>query len=113
MDVMAENIRITETTLKVLRAFLDAHPKRLAGADLLNGMRIFSGTLYPTISRLEAAGWIEGEWEDGDPTILKRPRRRFFVLTALGQRRATEELLARGASEIESWAKPIHVLSRV
>ncbi|WP_432445085.1 PadR family transcriptional regulator [Rhizobium leguminosarum] len=36
--------------------------------------------------RLEKAGWLSSEWEAGDPATMGRPRRRFYRVTALGQR---------------------------
>ena len=39
-----------------------------------------SGTLYPLLARLEAAGWFTSEWEDVDPSEVGRPRRRLYKL---------------------------------
>lgn len=47
-----------------------------------------SGTLYPILLRLEAAGWLRSEWELGDPATLGRPRRRYYMLTGEGAKSA-------------------------
>jgi PadR family transcriptional regulator, regulatory protein PadR len=81
--------------LSVLGTFLEAHPTSLAGADIINSQRMFSGTLYPILDRLEASGWIEGEWEDNSAAKLGRPRRRHYSLTALGRSCAQQEIEKR------------------
>lgn len=88
-------IRITDPTLRVLGALLEANPRPLAGADFINSIRIFSGTLYPILERLERAGWIEGKWEDVDPSEAKRPRRRYYMFTGEGRVKAASALQER------------------
>jgi DNA-binding PadR family transcriptional regulator len=46
-----------------------------------------SGTLYPLLYRLEAFGWLDSRWESGDPTVLGRPRRRYYRITGEGAKR--------------------------
>jgi len=60
-----------------------------------NRMRLGPGTLYGTIKRLLADGWIE-ETEDRPDPALDDERRRYYRLTALGARiaRAEAERLA-------------------
>lgn len=70
----------------------------LYGLELSRLTGLGSGTLYPELSRLEAAGLIEGHWEDGDPAELGRPRRRYYRLTGLGEteaRRILSEAIQR------------------
>ena len=53
-----------------------------------NGCGLFQfkeGTVYPVLYRLEEAGHIKGEWEEG-PTDRRGPRRRIYKLTAKGRR---------------------------
>jgi DNA-binding PadR family transcriptional regulator len=54
--------------------------ERLTGGS----KRLAPGTLYTTIKRLLAAGWIEESGERPDPT-LDDSRRRYYRLTALGR----------------------------
>jgi PadR family transcriptional regulator, regulatory protein PadR len=82
-----DNIRITTQSLKVLGTLVSS-ADQISGADIGRLTQLASGTLYPILMRLEHAGWIESEWEDGDPHALGRPRRRFYQITALGSRNA-------------------------
>jgi PadR family transcriptional regulator PadR len=94
---MSESLKrpkITAATLRVLALFLERHPDPLAGSDVFNKTKMFSGTLYPILSRLEKAQWLSADWEDIDPSVAGRPRRRFYALTGLGRRRALAELQA-------------------
>ncbi|MEO7421112.1 MAG: hypothetical protein ABIU87_01810, partial [Ornithinibacter sp.] len=38
----------------------------------------------PILARLEGLGWLCSGWEDADPTVVGRPRRRFYQFTAAG-----------------------------
>lgn len=78
--------------MKVLQAFLEDPTTSLAGADLQRAIHLPSGTLYPILFRFESAGWLQSKWEQADPKEVGRPRRRLYLLTPLGVRRASEEL---------------------
>lgn len=78
-------MRVTSSLLTVLSGFLEANPDEISGADLINRYRVFSGTLYPILDRLEKRGWIEGRWENIDPREEGRPRKKLYRLTAEGQ----------------------------
>lgn len=44
------------------------------------------GTLYKALSRLEAAGLLESDWEDADDAIREgRPRRRLYTVSGAAQ----------------------------
>jgi PadR family transcriptional regulator, regulatory protein PadR len=79
-------------TLRVLRAFLDNPGATNYGLALIAASGINGGALYPILSRLERDGWIQGEWEDLDETTAGRRRRRYYRLTAAGERDAREFL---------------------
>src|SRR2546423_13974810 len=81
-------IRLTQPTLKVLRFLLEKPREGRSGAEMSRATKVGSGTLYPMLARLEAAGWLSGEWEVIDPSEAGRPRRRFYRLTAVGQNSA-------------------------
>jgi DNA-binding PadR family transcriptional regulator len=57
-----------------------------AGSGALN---LKEGSLYPALYRMEQAGVIKGQWEDG-ATTRRGPRRRIYRLTAKGRRRFAE-----------------------
>ena len=86
---MAEqDVRLTQPTLKVLRFLLEKPREGRSGAEISKATKVGSGTLYPMLARLEAAGWLTSEWEVIDPSEAGRPRRRFYKLTAIGQNNA-------------------------
>ena len=80
-----QDVRLTQPTLKVLRFLLEKPREGRSGAEMSKATKVGSGTLYPMLARLEAAGWLTSEWEAIDPSEAGRPRRRFYKLTALGQ----------------------------
>jgi PadR family transcriptional regulator, regulatory protein PadR len=47
-----------------------------------DGLRVEEGSLYPALYRLEAEGWIDGEWGVSE----NRRRAKFYALTPLGRR---------------------------
>jgi PadR family transcriptional regulator PadR len=85
-------IRLTQATLRVLKQFVDEPRKERSGAEIIRETRMFSGTLYPMLRRLERAGWLTASWETVDPKEAGRPRQRFYRITALGQRLTCEAL---------------------
>jgi DNA-binding PadR family transcriptional regulator len=78
--------RLTTQTLRVLGALTSSPQAELSGAQIGRLTKLPTGTLYPILLRLERARWVESRWENGDPHILGRPRRRFYRITALGAR---------------------------
>ena len=77
-------------TLAILRAIAG---DRRYGADIVDATGLGGGTVYKTLGRLERRGWIEGTWED--PAVAeseKRPRRRFYRLTDVGERETAAAL---------------------
>ena len=76
--------RISGPTLKVLGIFLTSGNREVSGADVSRLTALASGTLYPILSRLELAGWLESRWETELASDLKRPRKRLYRITALG-----------------------------
>jgi len=60
------------------------------GLELGAAAGLKSGTIYPLLARLEKAGWLESEWEDVDPSVVGRPRRRLYRLTGHGLKMATD-----------------------
>jgi DNA-binding PadR family transcriptional regulator len=83
-------VRMSLQTLRVLEVFLENPSEQRSGADVHEACGLASGTLYPILLRLEAAGWFVSRWESVDPAIAGRPRRRLYRLTSLGVKRASE-----------------------
>jgi PadR family transcriptional regulator len=86
--------RMTIPTQLVLEALLTDPERELYGLELgeLAGLR--SGTVHPILARLEGVGWLRSRWEDVDPRTEGRPARRYYWLTADGER-AAHAALAR------------------
>lgn len=84
---------MTLSTLKVLRCFLEQPHDSFAGSDIASHVKLASGTLYPILLRLEGYGWLQSEWEDGEPSNLNRPRKRLYRFTALGQKSAAQQFI--------------------
>jgi len=87
--------RLTKPTARVLAALLEAGPSGCYGLELMDNAKVGAGTIYPMLTRLEEAGWVESLWEDVDPTKAGRPARRYYTLTGLGHTEATAKLSAR------------------
>lgn len=57
------------------------------GFDIMDATGLTSGTVYPTLDKLEALGLLSSRWEDARLARReKRPPRRYFDLTAAGAR---------------------------
>ena len=94
--MVSRDVRMSLQTLKVLEACLADPTDELSGADIHRRSGIASGTLYPILLRLEAAGWFVSRWEAIDPASAGRPRRRLYRLTRSGLARAGEVLASFG-----------------
>jgi DNA-binding PadR family transcriptional regulator len=89
--------QITRETERVLAAFLRYPTKPRYGLEIAREAGLATGTLYPILARLEAAGWLESEWEDIDPVLAGRRARRYYRLTAEGARVARQAIDETGA----------------
>jgi DNA-binding PadR family transcriptional regulator len=91
---MAERIRVTTGVAQVLAVLLSDPQVGRYGLELMRATGQPSGTLYPILGRLQAAGWVQAEWEDISPSEEGRPARRYYLLTADGVAAARIELAA-------------------
>ena len=89
---MVGKIRMSGPTLKLLTLLLESPQEGRSGASISKATCLGSGTMYPLLQRLELAKWIEGKWEDVDPSEVGRPKRRFYKLTPSGQVEAKKAL---------------------
>ena len=65
------------------------------GFDIIDATGLTSGTVYPTLERLESQGYLRSKWEnEADAHREGRPARRYFTLTAAGAS-ALRAVLAR------------------
>lgn len=93
---MTSHPRMTTTTTHVLQVLTDEPGQDRYGLEVMALTGLPSGTVFPILARLEACGWLESGWEDVDPRVAGRPRRRYYRLTGPG-REAGAVALARVA----------------
>jgi PadR family transcriptional regulator PadR len=89
--------RMTTQTLAVLSVFISDPTVERYGLEISESSRLRPGTIYPILNRLLNAGWLTRYWEDVDPAVEGRPRRRLYRLTPAGTsaaRQALDEHLA-------------------
>ena len=83
---------LSYATVAILKA---AREGARYGLDIMDATGLASGTVYPTLGRLESRGFVSGRWEKADIAGREgRPRRRYYALTAAGER-ALDEALGR------------------
>ena len=71
-------------TIAVLAA-LQSHVRY--GLDLTKNTGLQPATVYTSLRRLEKRGFVQGRWEDAEiAEAERRPRRRYYELTAAGER---------------------------
>ncbi len=65
------------------------------GFEIIDHTALSSGTVYTSLGRLERDGYVRSRWEDARTAHHeKRPPRRYYAMTAEGER-VLEEVLAR------------------
>lgn len=63
------------------------------GLDIMAKTELPSGTVYPTLGRLEARGYVRSAWEAAALAEREgRPRRRYYSVTPAGTRALAEAL---------------------
>jgi PadR family transcriptional regulator, regulatory protein PadR len=78
---MGNSPRMTLQTQMVLSVFLRDVRREQYGLEIAREAGLPSGTIYPILSRLEVAGWLESGWEEIDEAAVGRRRRRYYKLT--------------------------------
>ena len=85
-------MKLTGPLERVLRVLMTDPAAPHYGYDLMKAARLASGTLYPMLARLQQEGLVDSEWEAPRPDPGGRPPRKYYRLTAEGQRVAGLEL---------------------
>jgi DNA-binding PadR family transcriptional regulator len=75
---------MTTQTLAVLSAMLSDPSSEWYGLELSKRSNLKPGTIYPILDRLLKVKWLDRRWEDIDPSVAGRPRRRLYRLTSVG-----------------------------
>ena len=92
--VSSTGFQMTLQTQAVLRVLLDHPLQEHYGLEISKAAGLPSGSLYPTMARLEKAGLVSSDWEQVDPHAAGRPRRRYYKLTPDGAEMAEQALAA-------------------
>jgi len=79
---MTRSRAFSPQALRALAVLADAGTEWRHGYDITAQSGLKSGTLYPLLMRLEAAGQLEARWEESP--IAGRPARHVYRLTAAG-----------------------------
>jgi PadR family transcriptional regulator, regulatory protein PadR len=80
--------RMTVQTLRVLKVLLDEPLAEHFGLEISRTAGLPTGSIYPILARLEQAGWLESAWENIDPVVVGRRRRRYYKLSGDGAEKA-------------------------
>jgi DNA-binding MarR family transcriptional regulator len=95
--------RVTMVVLDILDAVISTTDDDPAwGLKLCEQTGHGTGTIYPALDRLLAAGWISDRWEE--PAPADRPRRRYYEITADGRAAYAGAMAARTARQA-AWRK--------
>lgn len=89
--------KMTGPTRAVLEVFLGDPDAQRYGLEIGAHAGLPSGTVHPILARLEGHAWLDSGWEDVDPSLVGRPRRRFYRLTAAGAEQAAAAVAAAEA----------------
>ena len=73
--MLVQDLNITPKMATVLKVFLEDPDLPRYGFELMKLTGMASGSLYPMLARLEAAGWLAKGKEDIDPRTAGRPAR--------------------------------------
>jgi PadR family transcriptional regulator PadR len=80
--------RLSLAAVGVLQALASGYEY---GFDVIEATGLPSGTVYPALGRLERDGLVRSAWEDEAAAHAEgRPARRYYRVTAAGQRALAE-----------------------
>ena len=87
---MSRNRALGAATVAILKAIQQGHR---FGLDIMDATGFPSGTVYPTLARMEGRHYVESEWESAAAAKADgRPRRRYYRVTPEGARALGEAL---------------------
>lgn len=76
-----QDLDITPRMATVLKVFLGDPDQPRYGFELMKLTGMASGSLYPMLAKLEAAGWLARGKEEIDPRAAGRPARTHYTIT--------------------------------
>ena len=87
---MPRNRPLGPATVAILKALHEGHR---FGLDMMDATGLPSGTVYPTLARMEERRFVTSTWEGpAEAKRAGRPRRRYYDITAEGTVALTEAL---------------------
>jgi PadR family transcriptional regulator PadR len=87
---MSRDQRITEQSERIVTLFASVPNIELAGAEIERATKIAKGTIYPALARMQKRGWLSWRWEEIDPRVEGRPRKRLYKITGQGEAAADQ-----------------------
>jgi PadR family transcriptional regulator PadR len=87
--------RITTAVLGIFAVLFEDVRQPRYGLEIAKAADLSHTTIYDILARLEAAGWLRSEWEIQNSHTNRRPRRRLYRLTPLGERTARRSIEAQ------------------
>jgi DNA-binding PadR family transcriptional regulator len=82
--------KLSYSAVAILQAIAQG---RRYGFDIIDHTELTSATVYPTLGKLEDAGYVTGTWETHANALKsKRPPRRYYELRQAGRRALSENL---------------------
>jgi DNA-binding PadR family transcriptional regulator len=79
---MPERLKLTYASAVILEAIAE---RQTYGFQIIDGTGLPSGTVYPALRRMEAAGFIESAWDHAAVEESDGPPRKYYRLTRNGQ----------------------------
>jgi PadR family transcriptional regulator, regulatory protein PadR len=88
----SEALRVTQSLIGVIEAFLDAGGGELHGYAIIKSSGLGGPTVYKILERMTEMGWVTARWQD-NPEDPNKPRRRYYKMTSAGMQ-ASQALVA-------------------
>lgn len=80
---MPERLNLTYASAVILEAIAE---RRTYGFQIIDGTGLPSGTVYPALRRMEAAGLIESAWDHEGADKSGGPPRKHYAITRGGRK---------------------------
>ena len=82
-QLMGRNRQLGQATVALMKAITEGHR---FGLDIMEATGLPSGTVYPTLARLEQRGYLGAAWEPEEIALGEgRPKRRYYEITSEGE----------------------------
>lgn len=76
--------QVTVAFLRILELFIANDKSSYCGSDVMRFLNLPSGTVYPLLTRMTNAGWLNRELENVNPKLVGRPAKRFYQISSTG-----------------------------